>query len=102
MGEREHDDDEGDSDDEDVTSPVGIILRWVTKGGSLQSRLRCAGGTIGTADHDRAMSAAVPSAFSASSHEIESPPGRGAAAERRGIGISNASVLTLSVLLCGT
>jgi hypothetical protein len=90
VGEDEHEDDEGDSDDE-VTSPVGIILSWVTMGGSSQSRLRCARCTICTADHDRATSAVVPSAFSASSQGTESPPGRGAAAERRGIGISNAS-----------
>lgn len=105
MGEDEHEDesdgDDGDGDD-DATSPVGIILRWVTKGGSLQSRLRRAARIFGTADHDCAMSAAVPSASSALSQEIPvSPPGRGAAAEGRGIGMSNASTSHI-VRLCGT
>lgn len=84
MCEDEHDD-EGDRDD-DVTSPVGIIFRCVTQGDSLQNRLHSAGRTFGTAHHDCAMSAAVPSASSASSQTIQlSPPGRGAAAEGRGI-----------------
>lgn len=101
MDEDEHED-ESDGDDDDATSPVGIILRWVTKGGSLQSRLRNAAGIFGTADHDCATSAAVPSASSAFSQEIPvSPPGRGAAAEGRGIGMSNASTPHI-VRLCGT
>lgn len=101
MGEDEHED-ESDGDDDDATSPVGIILRWVTKGGSLQTRLRNAAGIFGTADHDCVMSAAVPSASSAFSQEIPvSPPGRGAVAEGRGIGMSNASTPHI-VRLCGT
>lgn len=85
MCEDEHED-EGDRDEDDVTSPVGIIFRWVTKGDSLQNRLHSAGRTFGTAHHDCATSAVVPSASSASSQTIQaSPPGRGAAAEGRGI-----------------
>jgi hypothetical protein len=57
---------------------------------------------FGTADHDCAMSAVVPSGSSAFSQEMPvSPPDRGAAAEGRGIGMSNASAPHI-VRLCGT
>ena len=84
--EDDRDDDDDDDDDDDVSSPAGIIFRWVTKGDSLQNRLHRAGRTFGTAHHDCAKSAAVPSVSSASSQTIRvSPPGRGAAAGGRGI-----------------
>lgn len=35
MDDDDEHEDESDGDDDNATSPVGIILRWVTKGGSL-------------------------------------------------------------------